>query len=189
MTTEEFPYWNEEETMKFLNYNESSMKIFFKKIRFAKEEYLKIFLKYRKLADENLLLKEHNRLLVKQLNDISLQLKSLEILKENSKGKTEIISEIDINILKILSTPIEDLDISVRSYNCLRIGQTKSYDSDKNNYIRYEIKSLGDVLHHYKNKNLRKIRNFGGYSFDEIEDVLQKYGLVDSRGKVICNNI
>jgi hypothetical protein len=25
MTTEEFPYWNEEETMKFLNYNESSM--------------------------------------------------------------------------------------------------------------------------------------------------------------------
>jgi DNA-directed RNA polymerase alpha subunit len=189
MTKEEFPYWNEEETMKFLNYNESSMKIFFKKIRLAKEEYYKIFLKYKKLADENLLLKEHNRLLVKQFNDISLQLKSLEILKENSKDTTEIISEVDINFLKILSTPIEDLKLSVRSYNRLRIGQTNIYDSDKNNYIHYEIKSLGDVLHHYKNKNLVKLTQFGRGSIWEIEDVLEKYGLVDSRGKVIYNNI
>jgi hypothetical protein len=189
MTQEEFPYWNEEETMKFLNYNETSMKIFFKKIRLAKEEYLKIFLKYRKLADENLLLKEHNRLLVKQLNDISLQLKSVEILKQNSKGKTEIISEVDINILKILSTPIEDLNLSVRCYNRLKFGETNSYDIDKNSYIRYEIKSLGDIVHHYKNKNLVKLIQFGRGSLSEIEDVLEKYGLVDSRGKVICNNI
>jgi DNA-directed RNA polymerase alpha subunit len=154
-------------------------------IRWGRREFDRNTNKNQELVDENIVLREQNRLLVQQLNDISSQLKSVENLKQNSKDITEIIGEVDVKILKLLSTPIEYLNLSVRTENCLKFGKTNHYNSDEKSYICYEIKSLGDILHHYKNKNLLKMRNFGRKSFTELEDILEKYGLIDYYGNIL----
>jgi DNA-directed RNA polymerase subunit alpha len=55
---------------------------------------------------------------------------------------------------------IDDLDFSVRTYNCLK---------------RQGIESL-DELKNYTEDELMNIRNFGQKSFDEVKDKLQEYG-------------
>jgi DNA-directed RNA polymerase subunit alpha len=61
----------------------------------------------------------------------------------------------------ILSKPITDLDLSVRSFNCLKSSN---------------INTIGDLMNYDKN-SLMKIKNFGKKSFTEISEKLQIYGL------------
>jgi len=61
----------------------------------------------------------------------------------------------------ILSKPITDLELSVRSYNCLKSSN---------------INTIGDLLK-YDKESLMKIKNFGKKSFNEISEKLQIYGL------------
>ena len=57
--------------------------------------------------------------------------------------------------------PIEDLDLSVRSYNCLK---------------REGIGTVGELR--AKNENqLLEIRNFGAKSVDEVKEKLGELGL------------
>jgi DNA-directed RNA polymerase subunit alpha len=56
--------------------------------------------------------------------------------------------------------PIEDLDLSVRAYNCLK---------------REGIERLGDLLG-WSQEDLLAIRNFGMKQVREIEDKLRKLG-------------
>ena len=58
-----------------------------------------------------------------------------------------------------ISIPIEDLELSVRSYNCL---------------CRAGVKTVGDIL----KTNLYKVRNLGKKSKDEIEDKLREMGVM-----------
>lgn len=58
-----------------------------------------------------------------------------------------------------ISIPIEDLELSVRSYNCLR---------------RAGVKTVGDIL----KTNLYKVRNLGKKSKNEIEDKLREMGVM-----------
>jgi DNA-directed RNA polymerase subunit alpha len=60
-----------------------------------------------------------------------------------------------------LATPIEDLNLSVRSYNCLK---------------REGINSLGDLVQKSE-AELMDIRNFGQKSIDEVKGKLEEYGL------------
>lgn len=57
--------------------------------------------------------------------------------------------------------PIEDLDLSLRSYNCLK---------------RANINTVGDILE-YDVSELKKIRNFGKKSFTEVEAKIEELGL------------
>lgn len=57
--------------------------------------------------------------------------------------------------------PIEDLDLSLRSYNCLK---------------RANINTVGDILSRDK-QELSKIRNFGKKSFSEVEEKILALGL------------
>lgn len=67
----------------------------------------------------------------------------------------------------LLQKPIEDLDLSLRSYNCLK---------------RADIHTLGDIIS-WEASDLAKIRNFGKKSFAEVEKTVQSYGfeLKDSK--------
>ncbi|MBA4304770.1 MAG: DNA-directed RNA polymerase subunit alpha [Sphingobacteriaceae bacterium] len=86
-----------------------------------------------------------------------------ESITLESKPK-DIANEVDENILhmrKILKTPLSDLDLSVRAYNCLKAA---------------EIKTLGDLVK-YDIADLLKFRNFGKKSLTELEELVREKGL------------
>lgn len=61
---------------------------------------------------------------------------------------------------KILNKSIEELDFSVRSYNCLK---------------KSNVNTLKDLLQ-YSNEEIMKIKNLGKKSLDEIKEKMDKYG-------------
>jgi DNA-directed RNA polymerase subunit alpha len=61
----------------------------------------------------------------------------------------------------VLDTPIEDLELSVRSYNCLK---------------RQGVNSVGQLAE-CSEADLLNIRNFGAKSIEEVKDKLQQIGL------------
>ena len=62
---------------------------------------------------------------------------------------------------KLLKTNLEDLDLSVRAYNCLKAAK---------------INTLEELVH-YNTNELLKFRNFGRKSLVEIEALLVEQGL------------
>ena len=61
----------------------------------------------------------------------------------------------------LLQKPIEDLDLTLRSYNCLK---------------RSDIHTLGDIIR-IPADELAKIRNFGKKSYAEVEEKVLTFGL------------
>jgi len=61
----------------------------------------------------------------------------------------------------VLDTPIEELDLSVRSYNCLK---------------RQGVNTIGQLTE-CSEADLLNIRNFGAKSIEEVKDKLQQMGL------------
>jgi DNA-directed RNA polymerase subunit alpha len=77
---------------------------------------------------------------------------------------SKVVEEVDESFLqmrKILKTPLADLDLSVRAYNCLKAA---------------EIKSLGELVN-YHIDDLLKFRNFGKKSLSELEEFVRDRGL------------
>jgi len=77
----------------------------------------------------------------------------------------EAPQEVDENVLhirKILKTPLSDLDLSVRAYNCLKAA---------------DIKTLGELVA-FDIADLLKFRNFGKKSLSELEELARDKGLV-----------
>jgi DNA-directed RNA polymerase subunit alpha len=76
----------------------------------------------------------------------------------------EVEEEVDeeiVRIKKLLDKSVEELELSVRSSNCLRAA---------------EIKSIGDLVQKGEPEML-KYRNFGRKSLKEIQDILSEMGL------------
>jgi len=67
----------------------------------------------------------------------------------------------------VLLKPIEELDLSVRSYNCLKSA---------------EIDTIGDLIT-YDKDSLMKIKNFGKKSLTEISEKIKMYNLTLDTGK------
>ncbi|MEM6396439.1 MAG: DNA-directed RNA polymerase subunit alpha [Bacteroidota bacterium] len=72
-----------------------------------------------------------------------------------------IVDEHILHMRKLLKTSLEDLDLSVRAYNCLKAAK---------------INSLGELVK-YDTHELLKFRNFGKKSLVEIEELLNEKGL------------
>ena len=70
-------------------------------------------------------------------------------------------SPTDAYVAEQLSTPIEQLDMTVRSYNCLK---------------REGIHTVGEVITRSE-ADLMDIRNFGAKSIDEVKEKLAQLGL------------
>lgn len=67
-----------------------------------------------------------------------------------------IVDEHVLHMRKLLKTPLEDLDLSVRAYNCLKAAK---------------INTLAEMVK-YDTHELLKFRNFGKKSLVEIEELL-----------------
>ena len=70
-------------------------------------------------------------------------------------------SPVDEQIAESLNLPVEDLDLSVRSYNCLK---------------REGIHTVGELVARSE-EDLLDIRNFGSKSIDEVKETLAGLGL------------
>ncbi len=75
--------------------------------------------------------------------------------------KTHVVDEHTLKLRQMLKTPLEDLDLSVRAFNCLKAAK---------------INSLSELVQ-YEQDELMKFRNFGQKSLSEIEQVLIDRGL------------
>ena len=82
-------------------------------------------------------------------------------LCEDMANEQILVSKEEDKQVKILELPIEEMDLSVRSYNCLkRAGVNTVEDIVK--------KSRADML---------KVKNLGIKSIDEVIQKLESYGL------------
>jgi len=102
--------------------------------------------------------KEASRILIQHLMLVTDE----NITFDTDKAREDdIVDEHILHMRKLLKTPLEDLDLSVRAYNCLKAAK---------------INSLGEMVK-YDTNELLKFRNFGKKSLVEIEELLQNKGL------------
>lgn len=102
--------------------------------------------------------KQASRILIQHLMIITDE----NITFDNKEDKKEdVVDEQMLQLRKILKTPLEDLDLSVRAFNCLKAAK---------------INSLSELVQ-YEQEDLMKFRNFGQKSLSEIEQVLNERGL------------
>ncbi|MFN0202861.1 MAG: DNA-directed RNA polymerase subunit alpha [Bacteroidia bacterium] len=78
------------------------------------------------------------------------------IPKAEEPEKKDEVDESYLQMRKLLKTPLAELDLSVRAFNCLRAA---------------DIKTLGDLVR-YNIADLLKFRNFGKKSLTELEDLV-----------------
>jgi len=80
---------------------------------------------------------------------------------EEAIAEEGVADEEDARVRALLDTPVEELELSVRSSNCLRNAN---------------IRSIGDLTRRTE-EEIAKTRNFGKKSLQEIKDKLQERGL------------
>jgi len=102
--------------------------------------------------------KEASKILIQHLMLISNE----NITFETSESKEyDIVDEHVLQMRKLLKTNLEDMDLSVRAYNCLKAAK---------------INSLEELVS-FNTNDLLKFRNFGKKSLVEIEALLIEKGL------------
>lgn len=103
-------------------------------------------------------IKEASKILVQHLlllTDETITLDVQEVKKE------KVVDEHIVYMRKLLLTPLEDLDLSVRAFNCLKTAK---------------IETLEELVQ-FDTNDLLKFRNFGRKSLVEIEELLVEKGL------------
>jgi DNA-directed RNA polymerase subunit alpha len=101
------------------------------------------------LSSSGKILKDHVNLFI-----------NFDVEPEEEKVESEKDAETE-RLRKILTTSVDDLELSVRSHNCLKAAN---------------IKSLGDLVRRDENEML-KFRNFGRKSLAELVEIVENYGL------------
>ena len=86
--------------------------------------------------------------------------KDMEFAEDNS-DEIEVVDEELLHMRKLLKTSLNDLDLSVRAYNCLKAA---------------EIRTLGDLVS-IEISDMMKFRNFGKKSLTELEELVDSKGL------------
>jgi DNA-directed RNA polymerase subunit alpha len=82
-------------------------------------------------------------------------------LEEEVKYEKEELTPEFLKMKELLTKSIEEIELSVRSSNCLRTAN---------------IKLIGELVQHTE-EDMLKYRNFGRKSLNEIKDILQSMGL------------
>jgi DNA-directed RNA polymerase subunit alpha len=103
-------------------------------------------------------IKEAAKILIQHLMLISDENISFD---QPGRSEDEGIDEQTLQMRKLLKTNLEDLDLSVRAYNCLKAAK---------------INSLAELVK-YDTNELLKFRNFGRKSLMEIEALINEKGL------------
>ncbi len=102
--------------------------------------------------------KQASRILIQHLMIITDENITFDSKEEK---KEDLVDEETLQLRKVLKTPLEDLDLSVRAFNCMKAAK---------------INSLSELVQ-YEQEDLMKFRNFGQKSLSEIEQVLSERGL------------
>ncbi|GJM62039.1 MULTISPECIES: DNA-directed RNA polymerase subunit alpha [Persicobacter] len=95
------------------------------------------------------------------IRHFALFTKDSMILEQSGGGEQEPIDEEMLHMRKMLKTPLNDLDLSVRAYNCLKAA---------------DVKTLGDLVT-LEISDMMKFRNFGKKSLSELEALVADKGL------------
>lgn len=103
-------------------------------------------------------LKSAAHILIQHFMLFSDQTMTFELVQEE---ETAVVDEEILRMRKLLKTPLSELDLSVRAYNCLRSAN---------------IKTLGDLVR-LEITDMMKFRNFGKKSLTEIEELISSKGL------------
>jgi len=103
-------------------------------------------------------IKEASRIMIQHLMLITDENITFD---EVGSSEDSIVDEHILHMRKLLKTSLEDLDLSVRAYNCLKAAK---------------INTLAEMVR-YDTHELLKFRNFGKKSLVEIEELLQDKGL------------
>ncbi|MCB9339480.1 MAG: DNA-directed RNA polymerase subunit alpha [Lewinellaceae bacterium] len=103
-------------------------------------------------------IKEASRIMIHHLMLITDEYISMP---DDSSRRDDVVDEHVLHMRKLLKTSLEDLDLSVRAYNCLKAAK---------------INTLAELVK-YDTHELLKFRNFGKKSLVEIEELLQEKGL------------
>jgi DNA-directed RNA polymerase subunit alpha len=103
-------------------------------------------------------IKEASRILIQHLMIITDENIAINMPEE---AKELMVDEETLQLRKTLSIPLEDLELSVRAFNCLKAAK---------------IHSLSELVQ-YTQEELMKFRNFGQKSLSEIDQVLGERGL------------
>ncbi|MEQ9405179.1 MAG: DNA-directed RNA polymerase subunit alpha [Cyclobacteriaceae bacterium] len=83
------------------------------------------------------------------------------ILETQETGEPEQVDEELLHMRKMLKTNLNDLDLSVRAYNCLKAA---------------DVRTLGDLVS-LEISDMMKFRNFGKKSLAELEQLVSDKGL------------
>lgn len=83
------------------------------------------------------------------------------VLENADQGEQDTVDEEMLHMRKLLKTPLNDLDLSVRAYNCLKAA---------------DVRSLGDLVR-LEISDMMKFRNFGKKSLAELEQLVAEKGL------------
>ncbi len=102
--------------------------------------------------------KEASRIMIHHLMLITDEYISIP---DDTGRRDDVVDEHVLHMRKLLKTSLEDLDLSVRAYNCLKAAK---------------INTLAELVR-YDTHELLKFRNFGKKSLVEIEELLQDKGL------------
>jgi len=102
--------------------------------------------------------KESARILIQHLMIISDDRITFD---DHQEKEEQVVDDQVLHMRKLLKTPLEDLDLSVRAYNCLKTAKINSLSE----LVRYD---MNDLL---------KFRNFGKKSLTEIEAMVHDKGL------------
>ncbi|MFZ1704735.1 MAG: DNA-directed RNA polymerase subunit alpha [Saprospiraceae bacterium] len=121
-------------------------------------EKLTVELKTDGTIHPEIALKEASRIMIQHLMLITDENITFN---DATSREDSIVDEHILHMRKLLKTSLEDLDLSVRAYNCLKAAK---------------INSLGEVVK-FDMHELLKFRNFGKKSLVEIEELLQTKGL------------
>ena len=121
-------------------------------------EQLEIEVKTDGTIDAESALKESANILLRHLMLFSDE--KIALASEEPEKKDEV-DENFLQMRKLLKTPLSELDLSVRAYNCLKAA---------------DIKTLGDLVS-YNIADLLKFRNFGKKSLTELEELVAEKNL------------
>jgi len=83
------------------------------------------------------------------------------ILETADSKEPDTVDEEMLHMRKLLKTPLSDLDLSVRAYNCLKAA---------------DVRSLGDLVK-LEISDMMKFRNFGKKSLAELEQLVAEKNL------------
>jgi DNA-directed RNA polymerase subunit alpha len=83
------------------------------------------------------------------------------VLDSTGVSEPEPIDEEFLHMRKLLKTPLSDLDLSVRAFNCLKAA---------------DVRTLGDLAK-LEISDMMKFRNFGKKSLAELEQLIQEKSL------------